>query len=76
MDDGLPGHARTRRRYEGMSVCSTSVKGDEEKQDGFDSAAVAIMTECAPSMGEWATSPYVARWLTCYVTYPFRILKV
>ena len=38
----------TSRRYDGMSVDSTSMSGVDEKQDGFDSAAVAIITEDAP----------------------------
>lgn len=48
MDVEGPEGGRTRRTYEGMSVSSRSVKGVGEKIVGFDSAAVAIMTESAP----------------------------
>jgi hypothetical protein len=36
--------------YAGVSVRSTSVSGAGEKHVGFDSAAVAIMTECASTL--------------------------
>jgi len=38
----------TSRKYDGMSVVSTSMRGVEEKHVGFDSAAVAIITDDAP----------------------------
>ena len=38
----------TSRMYDGMRVRSRSFKGVCEKTEGFDSAAVAIMHECAP----------------------------
>lgn len=41
-------YRRTRRRYAGVKVDSTSVSGSGEKQLGLDSAALAIITECAP----------------------------
>ena len=38
----------TRRIYAGTKVVSRSFRGFGEKQVGLDSAAVAIITECAP----------------------------
>ena len=38
----------TSRMYDGIRVRSMSFKGVCEKTEGFDSAAVAIMHECAP----------------------------
>lgn len=42
--------ARTSRIYDGMKVVSRSVRGVGEKQVGLASAAVAIITECAPTV--------------------------
>lgn len=38
----------TNRMYAGTNVNSKSAKGRGKKHEGFDSAAVAIMQECAP----------------------------